>query len=127
MIPVLAKIIRHHHIVAPAPGIDRAGNFGFRPRIAVLVYFNICPSEDGRVEQELQRFRVALELQRFLLRNEGTITVKRRLMVRLHVFYERFKVPGSWYLSTDGLTPKYDSRQRNDGCKHCLKVVFPNF
>ena len=35
-----------------------------------------------------------MELQRFLLRNEGTITVKRRLVVRLHVFYKRFEALG---------------------------------
>ena len=43
------------------------------------------PLEEGGVEPELQ-FRFVQEFHRFLGRNEGIITIKRRPVVRLHVF-----------------------------------------
>src|SRR4030095_13505348 len=115
---VLAKVIRHHHIVIPAGGVNRGPNFYFRPRIAVLIYFNVCPSDEGG------RVGAGLDPQNFTLGKHGTFTVKRCLMVRLHIFDEKFQIPGRWFLSTYRLSPKQGTEQRSNGCVDYLKVSF---
>ena len=117
VVPVLAEVIRHHDIVVPTGGINRARNFGFRPGITVLIYFNVCPFEEGRVG-------VDLEPQHFSLGKHGTFTVKRCPMVRLHIFDKRFQVPGWWFSSDYRLSPKQGTEERNNGGVHYLEVYF---
>src|SRR6266480_1688989 len=116
MVPVLAEIIRHHHIVVRASGIDRGSNFSLWPRIAVLIYFNVCSVEEGRVG-------IDLEPQHFPLGKYGTFTVEWRLMVRLHIFDERFQVLGCWFCAYPR-SPKQGTEQRNNGYVDCPEVSF---
>ena len=114
---VLAKVIRHHDIIVAAGGINGGANFSFGPWVSVLIDFNVCPFKERRVG-------VDLEPQHFTLGKHGAFTVKRRPMVRLHIFDKRFQVPGCWFLSTYWLCPKQGTEQRNNGCVDCLEVSF---